>query len=309
MDTRFFFRFFSCGLTVLSALHSGCGGDGPDRARAPEEAPAESLRDQGKRVFARPTWTTASVGDQASQTPPSDPRFPVAGDTTPSNVDVQERSTWAILLGVASGQGADRQAATLAALASKEAGLKDVTVERRGEGFAAIAGAYDEPGSAEAKRDLAKAREFTYQGGKPFEAAIMAAPAKRGAAGSQPEHDLRNARQFAGGARATKTLQVGIYGRTDYRKASADEIAEFRAAAEKAVRAIRAEGLPAFYYHGPERSTVTIGLFESGDDPRIAQYRKLYPHNMVNGQKTTTAKASERNIDVAQPSFIVGIPK
>jgi hypothetical protein len=315
MDIGNFFPTFLGALLVAASLLAGCGADGSAASAPPDEPKAETVREQGKRVFARPTWTTSSVGDQTTPTPSTpfgtDPAGVSDADekTAKPTGDLPPRETWAILLGVATGPGADRQAATLAALASKEAGLKDVMVERRGDGFAALAGAYDDPGSAEAKRDLAVARAFSYQGGKPFEAAIMAAPAKRGVAGSNPEHDLRNVRQFTGQRRLNTTLQVGIYGRLDRVRPSDEDLADIRKAAEEAVRVLRAEGVKAYYYHGPERSTVCIGAFESSADPEFRVLQKRYPRNLVNGQLVEPAKARAMGIDAAQPSFPVTIPK
>jgi hypothetical protein len=304
MDTLTFFRRIFTVLVVSAASLAGCGGGGRVAENPEEAADTETLKDRGKRVFSRPTWTTASVGRDPEPAGSAEP-----GALSPPAPEVAVREMWSILLGAASGPGADRQAAVLATLASKEAGMRDVTVERRGDGFAAIAGSYDDPGSADAKRDLAAARAFSYQGGKPFEGAIMAAPTKRGTAGSNPEHDLRNVRQFSGNRKLNTTLQVGIYGRLDRSKPSAEDLADIRKAAEEAVRVLRGEGVKAYYYHGPERSTVCIGAFENSTDPEFVALQKRYPHNLVNGQKVEPAKARALGINAAQPSFPATIPK
>lgn len=275
---------------LAALLLAGCGADGGgDRPTYPTN---------GKEVSTRPTWTTSSSSD-----PVRDPGNPAkAGGEARS-----DRTTWAILLGAFAGKGSDQQAATLAALASQQGGLTGAFVERKGDGFAALYGAYDDPGSPQARKDLAAARAIQIGGARPFESAILAGPAVRGVAGATPEFDLRNVRQFHGEKKAKVTLQIGIYGRTDGRQAPPAEVAEYRKAAEEAVRVLRDQGELAFYYHTAERSTVTVGLFSDERDPAIAEFQKRFPFNMLNGQTTTNAKAGAGS--KGQPSFTVGLPK
>lgn len=295
-DAPIFFRvLFAIVLTgVLSTGLTGCG--------ASENAvPAADLKVKGKELSSRPTWTTSSVGDPPSVHSPVKP-----GDAPVAQPEASKRTTWAILLGATTGPGADRQAATLAALAKQSGSVESVFIERRDEGYAVLYGSYDDPGSAQAKSDLASARAIMIADARPFEGAIMAPPAVRGVAGSTPEYDLRNVRQFSGDKGVRFTFQVGIYLRTDLQKPTESEIAEFRKSAEEAVRALRGSGEQAFYYHGPEKSTITIGLFSDDKDVRIPALRKKYPLNMVNGQQTTNAKAvaGQRG----QESFLVRLP-
>lgn len=272
---------------TVALFLTGCGADGG--------AGAQGAPSSGKEVFSRPTWTTSSSSDVSK---PAGPAAPTPGKS--------ERTTWAILLGAFGGPGADQQAATLAALAAQQGRLTGAFVERRGEGFAALYGAYDDPGSPQARKDLAAARAVEIAGSRPFESAILAAPVVRGVAGGAPEFDLRNARQLYSGKKAKVTLQIGMYGRFDGRAPSAAEIAESRKAAEDAVRVLREQGEQAFYYHTAERSTVTVGLFTDDRDPAIAEVQKRFPFNMLNGQTTTNAKAGPGS--KGQNSFTVGLP-
>jgi hypothetical protein len=272
----------------LAACQSGTA----DATPAPEAA-------DGKQVFTRPTWTTSSVGDTAAKPP-------APAGTVPTET-AAKRTTWAILLGAVSGPGSDRQAATLAAVASREGGMADTFIEPRGDGFAVLYGAYDEPGSPQAKKDLAAARAIDVGGAKPFEGAIMAAPAVRGAAGNTPEHDLRLAKQIYG-KKASFTLQIGVYHRSDREKPTPDQVAEIRKAAEGAVKALREQGDQAFYFHGPERSMVTVGLFPTAEDAAIRAIQKRFPSHMINGQLTTNAKSEQLNGPKGQPSFVVTVP-
>lgn len=274
-------------LTAL--LLAGCAGDGA--------APRPSSPTNGKEVFTRPTWTTSTSSDTLRD--PADPAK-VGGEAKSA------RTTWAILLGAFAGRGSDQQAATLAALAAQKGGMTGAFVERRGEGFAALYGSYDEPGSLDARRDLARARAIEIGGSHPFESAIVAAPAVRSFAGADPEFDLRNVRQLHGDKNAKITLQIGMYGRFDGKVPTAAEVAEFRKAAEDAVRVLRDQGEKAFYYHTAERSTVTLGLFPDDRDPAIAELQKRFPYNMLNGQTTRNAKTGAAS--KGQPSFTAGIP-
>ena len=81
------------------------------------------------------------------------------------------------------------------------------------------------------------------------------------------------------------SLQVGFY----------DENfpGDPRAAAEQSARALREQGYPAYYYHGPYISSVCVGIFTRDDfvlegttetyGPRIRQLQQTFPYNLANG--------------------------
>jgi len=116
------------------------------------------------------------------------------------------------------------------------------------------------------------------------------------------------------------TLQVGIYGREDGGEPTPSERAEFRAAAEQAVRQLRAEGAEAYYWHAPNRSHVMVGLFGEEDldasvQPPIEsavlqEARENHPHNLLNGTgiRERIRGAGGRTDTRLQPSFLVEIP-
>ncbi len=91
-----------------------------------------------------------------------------------------------------------------------------------------------------------------------------------------------------------------------------------RAAAEAWVRQLREDDRErAFYYHGPHRSMVTVGLFTRRDfvrqgftevpGPAINELREKYPHNVGNGM-TLRQKDPKGNDLGEQKSFVVRIP-
>lgn len=271
----------AAGVFMLATLAS-CASDGDS---GPKKAPPG--------VFTNPAWTGSGL-DSSSPTPNKS----AAPDSK------SERTTWAILLGAFAGPGSDRNAATLASLADRQGSMPGAFVEKRGEGYAALYGSYEDPGTPQARKDLAAARAVEIGGARPFEAAIMAAPAVTGAAGSTPEWDLRNVKQLQNARKGAVTLQVGIYGRSDGQRPSDSERAEYRKAAEEAVKALRDQGEPAYYFHGPDRSTITIGVFPDERDPRIGELKKRFPNNLLNGQLAANSRAGARG----QPSFTVGVP-
>jgi hypothetical protein len=134
-----------------------------------------------------------------------------------------------------------------------------------------------------------------------------------------PDLDLRNARSTFGEDRAQVTLQVGIYCRMDDRKPTAAELAEFRKAAEAAAIELRRGGELAFYYHGPERSTVTVGLFTQkdlndgtgGESDDLREARQKHPSALVNGmglRQSEIVPGSKKKGEL-QKSFLVTVPK
>lgn len=104
------------------------------------------------------------------------------------------------------------------------------------------------------------------------------------------------------------TLQIGFYDQ-DYGP-------DFRQAAEQAVSALRLQGEEAYYYHGPHRSMVTLGLFTdahfvqrgpvSAYGPEIEAIQKKYPYNLANG-RTLVQKIDGQDIG-QQESFLVRVP-
>ncbi|MEO0515099.1 MAG: hypothetical protein AAF086_07380 [Planctomycetota bacterium] len=91
-----------------------------------------------------------------------------------------------------------------------------------------------------------------------------------------------------------------------------------RAAAEQWVQQLRDEQeVRAFYYHGPHRSMVTVGLFTHRDfvrrgyvdvpGPEIQSLREKFPHNLGNGM--TLKQTNKAGQDLGeQTSFVVRIP-
>ncbi|BAM02666.1 hypothetical protein PSMK_05070 [Phycisphaera mikurensis NBRC 102666] len=167
------------------------------------------------------------------------------------------------------------------------------------DGVAVVyAGRYADSADPAARRALKRARRLQgpansgMAGRKPFAGArlVPLAGPLRGAAAAAPADplDLR-------GHPGLFTLQVGFF----------DDAAEpdRRTAAERwANRLRRDEKVEAFYYHGPNRSLVTVGLFarsefvqegqQEGYPLAARELQKRFPHNLGNGHTLVERSAS-----------------
>ncbi len=110
------------------------------------------------------------------------------------------------------------------------------------------------------------------------------------------------------------SLQIGVY------DSQFDE--DYRKAAEQFAEKVRRDGKKAYYYHGPNRSMVTVGLFtdedfELVDGPggmqvmsyghAIRQLQESYPHNLLNGR--TIVERRPNQPEQVQSSFLVRVPE
>lgn len=264
----------------------------PSRA-APATPAIPDLEAEGRRVFSTPGGSSDSP--------------PLPGETG-----------WAIVLETFKGADAVAKAQQRLPEVSTLLRRSDVSIRTRDSGSAIVLGSYPSADASDAQRDLQSVRAFeiAQPGGgaagglkaKPYEGAFLAAPTVNDR-GLMPEYDLITLRRKLG-TQSAYTVQIGVYD-------TPDKPEEAKRAAEKAAKVLRDAGEKAFYYHGPRRSVVTIGLFTARDvdektgrprNPEIARVRKDYPLNLLNGQypivtgKTTSGQA------VHQTSQLVSVP-
>jgi len=215
------------------------------------------------------------------------------------------------------GSGDMRRAQELLRVIQGEAGLREAFIEERSEGLVIAYGNY--LGRDQAMDDLERVRKAQLSGSAPFASAIVTPPASGELRGSNPAFDLRTVKQRYG-KQAVYTLQVGLYGRGDYQAPSAEELNEFRQAAEGAVRDLRSKGEKAFYYHAPSRSMVTVGVFGERDfdstvrppfqSPTLRSVRDRFPNNLLNGQGINeTIRTESGKVTRMQSSQLVAIPE
>ena len=242
-----------------------------------------------------------------------------AGVFEGASTDRLDEVTWRIVLG-AVGEANRDDAAGFAAGLESATGLRGIELGERAGSPILVYGRYGSPDAADAQRDLARVREIEVDGARPFVRAFFLPPSLDAARGRNAAYDLRNARQRFG-ADAVYTLQVGAYSRGDGRPPTPENVLEFRRLAERAVEQLRAEGQPAFYYHGPSGSTVTVGVYGPEDhDPsqtpplesqRLRAARAEFPNALLNGLgvKQRLRDRNGRIVERLQPSFLVAVPR
>ncbi len=226
------------------------------------------------------------------------------------------RDAWTIVLATFSGENQQRDAElVLAALG--DMGLAGSSLETRRDNTVLTFGAYEDPDDPKAAQDLRRVRQIALDGRTPFSGAFLAPPNAEAGSGRMPEYDLRFAKALHNPG-ALYTLEIAVYARSDRRRPSQQELAQFRAAAEEAVRSLRAEGEPAFFYHGPNRSSVTLGLYNADDhDPETPQLesvrlrlaRERHPTLLLNGAGLReTVRTSSGTATRLKPTYLVGVP-
>lgn len=228
---------------------------------------------------------------------------------------------WSVALASYSGEGhAERAARALERV--RGLGLPDARIEARGSGSVVTLGSFADPASAEAKAALARARGIVVEGEPVFAGAFLAPPSRGAVAG---KNDLRGARDEFGKS-VRYTLQVGVYESKERREAER--------AAEEAAAALRRAGEPAYYFHGPTRSMVTVGAFTEKEarafmdraggqttgegSTELWELFRRHPQNLLNGNLSLvekplgsageSAKGKKGDGVKAQSSFLVEIP-
>jgi hypothetical protein len=173
-------------------------------------------------------------------------------------------------------------------------------------------GKYQRRTTPNAQAALTSARRATIDGQQPFDDAELVALTDQG----RPIEDQYNLKAYSGAF----SLQVAYFdGKFD---------GDRREAAEREASKLREAFDPeAYYYHGPHRSMVTLGVFDEKQafqtkrDPispgratvrayskRVNELRHQFPHNFANKTDLAERFESEQSYDEAQNSALVRIP-
>lgn len=303
------------GIGLISgALLAGCGNDQPRTQDRTQDDPSY-YTDQSRAVFA-PESDPAPAGARPGDDRPVWELGGAAAEPGVSGGEQRPIGGWSIVL-TKLGTSGMKRAQELLRVIQDDAGLRDAFIEQRSEGLVIAYGNY--MGREAAEKDLARVRNTDLLGTRPFEGAIVTPPASGELRGSNPAFDLRTVKERYG-KQAVYTLQVGLYGRADYQTPKAEDLAQFRIAAEDAVRDLRAKGEMAFYYHAPARSMVTIGVFGEKDfdsttrppyqSPALKAVRDRFPNNLLNGQGINeTIRTESGRVTRMQSSQLVAIPE
>ncbi len=234
------------------------------------------------------------------------------GDKTSSTT---QKAEWAVLIAIFRGEKHEEDAANTLAEFRTRGMLPEAYAQKRGQATCILAGAFTGPEDPAAQAELKRIQSIEINNELPYAGSYLAPPPQADLKGSMPEYNLRQARLLYG-KKAIQTLQVAVYGREDLDRASEADLKECRTAAEEAVVKLRQEGELAFYFHGPRRSMVCVGVFDLSDfDPQIPSYKssrlretqKRFPHNLYNGQ-AIRVKSPGQNAKL-QPSALVAIPE
>ncbi|MDX1682597.1 MAG: hypothetical protein R3336_05720, partial [Phycisphaeraceae bacterium] len=161
-------------------------------------------------------------------------------------------------------------------------------------------GRYGDPSFPQARQDLRQTRLVMVDGERPF-SQVRLVPITSETPGITGSMDLR---QHGG----LYSLQIAFF---DHQYGPG-----YQKAAEAYARKLREEdGVEAFYYHGPHRSLVTVGIFDDHDfaregavhvyGARIRELQDKYPHNLANGHTLIERMGNEER---TQESFVVRVP-
>lgn len=228
-------------------------------------------------------------------------------DALPDGVDADV--PWAIATDQYSGVSHRQIAEQRVAQLRRATDMPGFWVQDEGSRSTVYYGRYNSPQDPAGRDAMAKLRKANTRGDVRF-GTLAFAPLIE-ASGALDEtlaaYDLRRASQ-----RGVYTLQIGYYESEDGSR---------KKSAEKAVAALREDEVRAYFYHGPNRSMVTVGVF--GDDAIVTsrgdgrQIRTSYsqavralqerfPHNLANG---ATIDETRNGSTTQQPSFLVRIPR
>lgn len=224
-----------------------------------------------------------------------------AGVFDSSENSAATQSGWTIALATFNGRSARQDAAAALPAIQVGSGFSGLFVEHRKRGSFVASGRYSSENDPQAIADLRRFRNYERNGIKPFGRAFLAPPVG-GAIGGRPEINLKQAKEIFG-RDALYTLQVAVYESRDR--------GESMRAAEEAAYIYRQDGELAFYYHGPTKSMVTIGVFgerdvdvEAGmESAELMLLRERHPLNLFNGmaiRETTLGRTKEQGSQLVQ---------
>ncbi len=289
-----FFKRRGLGTAPLLLVLVACALLGPGVAHAADPKPSDALKEEARKVLGG-----KNDSDKTKK--------PGAND--------EQSSQWSIAI-MSLRDETRREAAPLALEQVRTKGrLPEAYIDERPGATVIAYGKYSGPDDAQAQEDLKRVRAIEVEGITPYAFAFLCPPVARDKAGLTPEYNLPRAKLLFGD-KAVQTLQVAVYGREELKNPTEKDLAEVRTKAEEYCVQLRREGELAFYYHGPRRSMVTVGVFDTNDyDPQLPSYnsarlqevRKRHPYNLYNGAAIREKRPGQKEGRL-QPSTLVMIP-
>lgn len=224
------------------------------------------------------------------------------------------RAGWSVILATITDPQHDEIAARWAEAFSRLTGLRGAWIESDERGSIVRYGSYESAESEQAQADLRRIKGSEVNGQFPFRGAYLGRHGAVSSPGQLSEFSLPHARRLYPGVETLYSLQIGVY--EAERETTAEQA---RRLAEQAVVQLRAQNELAFFYHGPNRSMVCIGVFlENAVDPGTGLYsaevrrvQERHPYNSYNGRtlEESITGADGRVRKVRQSSFLVAVPK
>lgn len=211
--------------------------------------------------------------------------------------DPRADKRWTVLITSVEGPNHRNEAAELVMRLRREARATDLWVREGEQQTFVYKGAYREPTGRVAVNARRQVRMIKLGGKRPFARAQIVPVASGDTVATNP-FDLR---QFPG----YYSLQIEVYD---------DGVEAQRDVAEARAHALRDEGNSAFFYHGPHRSMVTVGLFTRDEAfvlqgttdvyaPSVRDLQSRHPRNLHNG--ATVVEKENGQAVREQPSFLV----
>ena len=225
-----------------------------------------------------------------------------ATDNNPSTP--AEPKGWAIHIAQLQGEDAQQRARNAIKFLADHANVPDLWYQKRGDTVDLYRGRYLNPTHENAQSDLRQTRMLVINGKRPYQQ-VELVPLIPAGGDHLPMHPT-DLRKHSG----MYTLQIGFFD---------DSSGEsFREAAEHTVESLRKNGVEAFFYHGPNRSLITTGLFtyeqafvvgSHGQDeysPGVLELQKRFPCNLGNGVSLELQQQAKQR--GAPGSFLVQVP-
>jgi hypothetical protein len=228
---------------------------------------------------------------------PADPK-PRQNQNTNGYQDAAGGQGWAIQLVQLTGNTRHDQAKELAQHIRTQTTLADIWIEDMSDVATLYHGRFQQASDPAIRDALANVQQIELNDTHPFADSKLVPLIGDGRVIADP-FDLR---QFSG----YYSLQIGFYDQAFGK--------DFREAAEQAIRSLREDGHEAYYYHGPHRSIIAIGVFNyeqafvsAGNydtyAPHIRELQKTFPFNLGNGA-TILQKEAGRDIGEQKSSLI-----
>ena len=226
-------------------------------------------------------------------------------DNNDQTLDTQRpgaQEFWSILLTSFVGSGQQKQAADMIDQL-KRGNISDAWLAEEGGYTHVYRGKFTDPTRPQVQSALRQSRMLKFNDSRPFAKARLVA-AKPALEITASKMDLKRYRE-----QGFWSLQIAVY----------DDLAgpNYKDFAQQAAVNLRQDGEMAFFYHGPHRSMVTIGLYvysqawtqrlNIGDaySPEILKLQKKYPFNLYNS-RTIIEKIDGKKVR-EQPSFLVQV--